>query len=186
MGMPPPGAGPGRFMGHIKSFNVKQGYGFIDCPEARVHFGRDVFLHRRLMGDLEEGDQVTFTVEPNEKGMPQARDILRMDGRPPGPGRSDGDNGKGGGKGKAKAKGERKRGKKKPDQQQGNKKKDGDTGNGGRDGSEEKLPLPPVPPQPNSGPVVVVPPGGPVVVPPPNSLGSGPTLVAPPSAGGPV
>jgi len=38
---------------------------------------------------------VTFSVEPNKDGYPQARDMLRADGRPPGPvakkNRADGD-----------------------------------------------------------------------------------------------
>lgn len=83
--MMPVGMGPGRFLGRIKSFNPRHGFGFIDCPDARSRFGRDVFVHKAQIGGLEVGDDITFSVEPNKDGMPQARDILRIDGRPPGP-----------------------------------------------------------------------------------------------------
>lgn len=89
-------------MGRIKSFNPRHGFGFIDCREARARWGRDVFIHKAQMGDLEVGHDITFSVEPNKDDMPQARDIMRMDGRPPGPmppdrqsGPAPGDKGKG-------------------------------------------------------------------------------------------
>lgn len=81
---PPPGMGPGRYFGRLKSFNPRHGYGFIDCPEARSRYGRDVFIHKARIGDLEVGMDITFSVELNKDNMPQSRDILRMDGRPPG------------------------------------------------------------------------------------------------------
>jgi len=34
------------------------------------------------MGDLEVGDDISFVVETNKDGMPQARDVFRMDGTP--------------------------------------------------------------------------------------------------------
>jgi len=77
--------GPGRFLGRIKSFNPRHGFGFIDCPDARSRFSRDVFIHKAQMGDLDVGMEITFSVEPNRDGMPQARDILKLDGRTPGP-----------------------------------------------------------------------------------------------------
>lgn len=134
-GVPPPGYGPmgmagppppmprhrgeaahssdmGRQRGKIKSFNAKHGFGFIDCAPIRSRFGRDVFIHKALMGDLEIGEEVTFNVDTNKDGMPQARDILRLDGQKPGPGdkRASGKKGEGegrknrrrGGKGKKK------------------------------------------------------------------------------------
>jgi len=101
--------GPGRHIGRIKSFNPKKGFGFIDCPEASIHFsGRDVFIHKAQIGDLEVGCDITFFVEANRDGFPQARDIRKLDGRPPGPPSSrdtsdKGDDSRGPGKAKGKA-----------------------------------------------------------------------------------
>lgn len=80
-----PGAATGRFEGRIKSFNAKQGFGFIECPEAHAIFGRDVFLHKAQIGDLKVGTQVTYSVEMNKQGMPQARELATLDGQAPGP-----------------------------------------------------------------------------------------------------
>merc|ERR1712083_1286919 len=69
--------------------------------------GRDVFIHRKQMGDLEVGEEITFVCEVNKDGMPQARDILCADGSKPDSGvprekkKKDVDSG-GGGKGKGK------------------------------------------------------------------------------------
>jgi len=83
--MPPGGLGSGRYVGRIKSFNPRHGFGFIDCPDAYARFGRDVFIHKAQLGDLEVGSEVTFYCESNKDGMPQARDILHLNGHPPGP-----------------------------------------------------------------------------------------------------
>merc|ERR1719277_2173175 len=81
----PQGAATGRFEGRIKSFNAKQGFGFIECAEAHAIFGRDVFLHKAQIGDLKVGTQVTYTVEMNKQGMPQARELATLEGHVPGP-----------------------------------------------------------------------------------------------------
>lgn len=86
MQMQMPGSRPaGRFRGRIKSFNAKQGFGFIENPEAYAMFGRDVFLHKAQIGNLKVGMEVTYGVEMNKFGMPQARDLATLDGKPPGP-----------------------------------------------------------------------------------------------------
>lgn len=74
-----------RFQGRIKSFNAKQGFGFIECPEAHAVFGRDIFLHKMQIGDLKVHADVAFSVETNKAGMPQARDLTTLDGQKPGP-----------------------------------------------------------------------------------------------------
>lgn len=74
-----------RFSGRIKSFNAKQGFGFIECPEAHAIFGRDIFLHKMQIGDLKVHAEVAFSVETNKAGMPQARDLTTLDGQKPGP-----------------------------------------------------------------------------------------------------
>jgi len=72
---------PGRFRGRIKAFNMEKGFGFIECSEAHAQYGRDTFLHKAHIGDLTVGSEVTFAVELNKQGMPQARDLATHDGR---------------------------------------------------------------------------------------------------------
>jgi len=91
-GGPMHGMSLGHYSGRVKSYNPKQGYGFIDCPEAHAHYGRDVFIHKAQMGELlgrfvGPGTKldaktlsmwVRFSVEINKQGMPQARDVYRL------------------------------------------------------------------------------------------------------------
>jgi len=118
-GPPPSGYGPlgalpsptpGRYRGMIKSFSARHGFGFIDCPEARVRYGRDVFIHKALMAqaNLDVGIEVTFTVETNKDGMPQARDVVRFDGTMPMPALMDGRKGESKGRKKRDANSKRK------------------------------------------------------------------------------
>lgn len=66
----------GEFMGHIKSFNPKQGYGFIECPDLRAQgYTKDVFLHHNQLGEFEVGSNIQFTAFINNKGTPQAKDL---------------------------------------------------------------------------------------------------------------
>jgi len=69
------GAGLNRYNGRIKSFNDEKGFGFIESPQAFAQYGRDVFLHKTAKGDLKVGADVTFTMEVNKQGMPQAKDV---------------------------------------------------------------------------------------------------------------
>jgi hypothetical protein len=85
-----------QYCGRIKSYNPKQGYGFLDCIEAHGAFGRDVFIHKAQMGELlgrfvGPGTKldpktlkmtVRFSVEINKSGMPQARDVSRLENLP--------------------------------------------------------------------------------------------------------
>lgn len=81
----PQGLANERFRGRIKSFNAKQGFGFIENPDAYAIFGRDVFLHKAQIGNLKVGTEVTYGVDMNKQGMPQARDLVTLDGQAPGP-----------------------------------------------------------------------------------------------------
>lgn len=66
-----------RFDGVVKAFSVGSGFGFIKCDEINTMYDRDVFFNRAIEGAAKvvPGLKVTFNVELNEKGQPQARDI---------------------------------------------------------------------------------------------------------------
>lgn len=71
-----------RFMGRIKGFYegaVGGGYGFIECPEAKMKFGRDVYIHARQMTGFKVGDEISFTIVKNQKGEPQARNVMKAE-----------------------------------------------------------------------------------------------------------
>lgn len=66
-----------RTTGRVKWFSRTKGYGFI-----QQETGADVFVHySAIQGDgfrnLEEGDQVEFTLQETPKG-PQASDVVRV------------------------------------------------------------------------------------------------------------
>ena len=66
-----------RITGTVKWFSRQKGYGFIQ-PET----GDDVFVHYSAIQDsgfrnLEEGEQVEFTIESSPKG-PQADNVVRL------------------------------------------------------------------------------------------------------------
>lgn len=73
---------PGHYLGLIKSFEKKKGFGFIDCPETYQQFGRDVFIHKKDMGNFKPGIEVTFAIAMNKDGHPQARDVVRFERMP--------------------------------------------------------------------------------------------------------
>jgi len=110
---PPADSSSTRFQGRIKSFNAEKGYGFIESAEAFQQYGRDVFLHKALIGDLTVGATVSFTIEASKEGLPRARDVQ---GSGSGGKSSKGKDSKGKGKGKdgkegSKGKGKGKEGK---------------------------------------------------------------------------
>jgi len=91
--------GSKRFIGKIKGFNAKHGYGFLMCDEAKNMYGRDIFMHHaeltQILGkdslkeipdhvnaDRFEDIVVEFGIQINEKGMPQARDCY-LQGKTP-------------------------------------------------------------------------------------------------------
>ncbi|NIS79784.1 MAG: cold shock domain-containing protein [Anaerolineales bacterium] len=64
-----------RIRGTVKWFNGSRGYGFIEREG-----GDDVFVHQSAIKgegfrDLQEGQQVEFSIEQGEKG-PKARDVI--------------------------------------------------------------------------------------------------------------
>merc|ERR1719291_486281 len=71
-----------RLVGRIKRYTDMPnggGYGFIDCEETKLRFSRDVYIHKNQMHGMKIGDMVSFTVVRNNKGEPQARNVMMAD-----------------------------------------------------------------------------------------------------------
>jgi len=81
-----------RFTGRVKSFSSSNGYGFLTSPEILAAFGQDIFVHQlevdKLTGVQQSpcacGTCVSFTVVPNKRGQPQARELRFEGGTEPG------------------------------------------------------------------------------------------------------
>jgi len=65
------------FTGSIKNFDDDKGWGFIHSEESRNHFQKDIFLHKRVLGErtVSVGDQVQFSVTVNKDGKPEASQV---------------------------------------------------------------------------------------------------------------
>lgn len=71
-----------RLIGRIKRYVDMPGgggYGFIDCEDTKLRFSRDVYIHKNQMHGLTIGDSVSFTIVRNNKGEPQARNVMRSE-----------------------------------------------------------------------------------------------------------
>lgn len=66
-------SGP-RYTGVLKVFKPESGYGFIECEELKKMYGCDVFMNQGIEGGILVGSEVSFTVELNKSGKPQARE----------------------------------------------------------------------------------------------------------------
>lgn len=74
-----PIAPEGRMYGVVKSYNPDKGFGFIACADTYQIYQRDVFLlakeFLREAGRCQVGSTVSFTVDHNKAGHPQARNL---------------------------------------------------------------------------------------------------------------
>lgn len=68
-----------RYYGLIRDYNESQGFGFIECDDAKMRYGMDVFIHRRQMFGLAKGDEVSFIIVRNSQGQPQARHVIKKE-----------------------------------------------------------------------------------------------------------
>jgi len=70
-----PGITDRRHEGVLKSFNERNGFGFIENDELKGRYGNDVFVHHAQMGNFRVGQALTFNVFLNKDEKPQAKDI---------------------------------------------------------------------------------------------------------------
>jgi len=68
----------GSYVGTLARFDLDRGFGFLECEESKVKFGRDIFLLKSRKGDCEIGDYVSFEVETGDRGRPQARNVQTL------------------------------------------------------------------------------------------------------------
>jgi len=74
----------GYYVGTLKSFNVRNGYGFLECRQAKQDWGVDVFIHKNnVQTPWFLGQPVEFAVQVNTRGQPQAYDCLWLPRLPP-------------------------------------------------------------------------------------------------------
>jgi len=68
-GLTDDGEGP-EYLGQIVDYSEDKGWGFIECKETQLRFGKDIFLLRSsLQGStVVTGDKVKFRVEQGDKG----------------------------------------------------------------------------------------------------------------------
>ena len=60
--------------GKVKFFNAQKGFGFIIPDDG----SKDLFVHKSAVtGDINEGDEVEFEVQPTQKG-PSAINVTKI------------------------------------------------------------------------------------------------------------
>jgi len=69
------------FTGTVKSFNEEKGWGFLEDPELKELFGKDIFFHKRELDGQSpsNGDEIQFTVAIDAKGGPAAKNCTLVD-----------------------------------------------------------------------------------------------------------
>merc|ERR1712176_1308246 len=73
-----------RFVGKVRTFSVKQGWGFIDCAEAKAKFQSDIFFHQKDLNGLavKSGDHLELSVDVEFSGRAAAFDIVPATSQP--------------------------------------------------------------------------------------------------------
>lgn len=67
-----------RFVGQIKKYNAEKGWGFVTSSDIQHLFGKDIFLHKRELGEAPppvEGQQVEFSVDIGQSGKLEAKAV---------------------------------------------------------------------------------------------------------------
>lgn len=76
-------SGGSRTMSHKGLFSLakdeSKGFGFINCPEIKEYFGRDVFVNKDLAAGLLSGTTVCFNCFLNKDGFPTAEAVIPCD-----------------------------------------------------------------------------------------------------------
>jgi len=62
--------GTEAFLGRVKSFNAKNGYGFVECEATDELYGHDIQIPKGVSNGLKAGDEVGFKIDFNSEGMP--------------------------------------------------------------------------------------------------------------------
>jgi len=65
--------------GTFKAAEADKGFGFIDCPEAKEYFGRDVYVNKEFAAGLQTGQWVSFNVKLNRDMMPNVTEVALVD-----------------------------------------------------------------------------------------------------------
>jgi cold shock CspA family protein len=74
------------YVGKLKSYNNRTGYGFLECKQAKADWASDVFIHKSLVPvPWNIGQMVEFAVYCNSRGQPQATDCLWLPRLPQNP-----------------------------------------------------------------------------------------------------
>jgi len=74
------GAWRPRHIGILKSFNHRNGFGFIQCKETFDLYKQDIFLHKNnVPPNIEIGQWVEFVAIVSVKGQPQASNVTWLE-----------------------------------------------------------------------------------------------------------
>lgn len=65
--------------GTFKAAEADKGFGFIECPEAKEYFGRDVYVNKEFAAGLQTGQWVSFNVKLNRDMMPNVTEVALVD-----------------------------------------------------------------------------------------------------------
>ena len=70
-------ASEGQYFGNVARYFSDKGFGFIVCPQTKLLFGQDVYVHKNEIEGhgIQIGHFVSFKVHSNDKGQPQANSV---------------------------------------------------------------------------------------------------------------